>query len=163
MLTNEQQEIITNSIWVVNTALKRQNLSYNEDLRQDAILYMCKCLDRFDSSKGVKWETYAYKNVFMYIQRVNKKEHIVTEHMILTDKPIIDLDKQQQIVDAKDKANQLKRIVSYCNDKEKQLLKLKYMGFTIKEIAERMGTSEAIVKKVFWEIKMKIQGEREYE
>ena len=47
-LTAIQQKEIEDSVWVVNTALKRQGLSCNEDLRQSAILYMCECLLRYD-------------------------------------------------------------------------------------------------------------------
>ena len=51
MLTKEQQHTIENSIWVVNTALQKQGLSSDEDLRQSAILYMCKCIvAAFESS-----------------------------------------------------------------------------------------------------------------
>src|SRR5574344_1642765 len=74
MLTAEQQNIIENSIWVVNTALKRQGLTYNKDLRQSAIVYMCECLTRFDPSRNIKWTTYAYKNVYLFIKRTHKKE-----------------------------------------------------------------------------------------
>ena len=37
MLSDEQRETIENSLWVVNTALKNQGLSSDEDLRQSAI------------------------------------------------------------------------------------------------------------------------------
>ena len=40
MLTKEQQNIIENSIWVVNTALKKQGLQKDSDLRQNEILYL---------------------------------------------------------------------------------------------------------------------------
>ena len=74
-LTAIQQKEIEDSEWVVNTALKRQGLSCNEDLRQSAILYMCECLLRYDPTKGIKWTTFAYKNVYLFIKRTYKKEN----------------------------------------------------------------------------------------
>ena len=58
----------------INTALKKQGLQENEDLRQSAILYMCKCLERFDPTKNIKWTTFAYKNIYLYIKREHNKE-----------------------------------------------------------------------------------------
>ena len=74
-LTNEQQKQIENSLWVVNTVLKKQGIDYNEDMRQSAIMYMCECLLRYDPDKGVKWTTYAYKNfiVVIYASEDNRK------------------------------------------------------------------------------------------
>lgn len=73
-LTAEQQKLVKNSLWVVNTVMKAQNLEGNKDIRQQALLYMCKCAMRFDPTRGVKWETYAYKSANLYIKRIVAKE-----------------------------------------------------------------------------------------
>ena len=70
-LTGEQQRIIEDSLWIVGAVGKRLRVK-DEDARSEAVLYMIQCLDRFDPSKGVKWETYAYKNVYLYMSRTMK-------------------------------------------------------------------------------------------
>lgn len=71
-LTDEQRKIIEESMWVINTVLKAHNLAHDEDMRQQAILYMCECIERFDPSKNAKFSTYAYKNIYLYVLRKKK-------------------------------------------------------------------------------------------
>ena len=69
MLDEKQREIIENSLWIVDVALSKQNIQDDEDMRQEAAMYLCKCLERFDGSKGVKWTTYAFKSVYLFLKR----------------------------------------------------------------------------------------------
>ena len=81
MLTEEQQKLVEDSLWVVELALKRLSLLNNNDLRQQARLYLCKLVSRFDASKGVKWSTYAYKSIYFHIkwrQKVEKRNNFDT-------------------------------------------------------------------------------------
>lgn len=41
------------------------------DLKQEAALWLCKCAQRFDPARGVKWSTYAYRSVYLRIKRLH--------------------------------------------------------------------------------------------
>lgn len=156
MLSSEQQDIIENSIWVVNTALKKQGLQADEDLRQSAILYMCKCLERFDPNKNIKWTTYAYKNVYLFIKRNHLKEFRANSHIIPDDifnlvEPIHEedcfaIDGSSPIILA---------IREQCTEEECQVLDLKLQGYKRAEISQIMRCSTSKVTCCMQSIKEK--------
>lgn len=155
MLTAEQQSIIENSIWVVNTALKRQGLQYDDDLRQSAILYMCRCIERFDPSKNIKWTTYAYRNVYMYIRtkhakQVKKERGIVGDIYCL---PLQFYDEQQQKKDYS--TFMIEAIKQKCTARECKFLELKLMGLTGLEICQIMKCSVSTLSRMVQSIKTK--------
>ena len=144
MLSIEQQKTIQESIWIVNTVLKAQKLSHDEDLRQSAILYMCKVIDRFDPSKGVKWETYAYKTMYLFVKRKhlkdirkkfweidNEKATIIADYMCIEEPELCD-----------DSKYMVERIKSLCTPKERQYLDLRLQGYKIAEIKQLMNVSQ---------------------
>ena len=150
MLSSEQQDIIENSIWVVNTALKRQGLTHNEDLRQSAIVYMCECLMRFDPSKNIKWTTFAYKNVYLYIKRTYKKEHKRTQYecdddLMLIEEPI---EPKQDIFIVED-------IMALFTPNEKKILMLKLQGYKYGEISIKLHCSISKINNYMQSIRAK--------
>lgn len=158
MLSMEQQEIIENSLWVVNTALKRQGLQTDEDLRQMAILYMCKCLERFDPSKNIKWTTYAYKNVFLYIKRTHGKEN--KKRSMFVDDDIMDLQEPQKLpIDDPELFNESKYMVeqikAVCSPEESQIIELKRQGYKVVEISSIMKCSTSKINGCMQSIKEK--------
>lgn len=146
MLSVEQQNIIENSMWVVNAVLKKQGLSFSdnvEDLRQSATLCMCKAIQRFDPSLNVKWETFAYKTVYLHIKRENAKElkHLLWETKNETayySQPCPSFENHNQ---------EIEQILKLCTPQEKKYLKLKMEGFKRKEISEKMGVSKGVIRK----------------
>ena len=157
MLSKEQQDIIENSIWVVNTALKKQGLQADCDLRQSAILYMCRCLQRFDPNRGIKWTTYAYKNVFLYIKRQHKKEIERNSHLINED--FFDLEptvyENEQEIEFNFARCRLEKIMNVCTIEEKKILKLKMNGYKCKEISKIMRFSTSKTNVCMQNIKKK--------
>ena len=150
-LTAEQQQIVEDSIWVVNTALKKQGLSADEDLRQSAILYMCKCLLRFDPEKNIKWTTYAYKNVYLYILRVHRKEvqkksRVMGEDLFAVLHKDMDFNESVIILD---------KVFSLCTPEERQVLELKRQGYRSAEIGQILGFTHAKVNLCLHEIREK--------
>ena len=142
MLSKEQQNTIENSIWVVNTALKRQGLQNNEDLRQSAILYMCKCLERYDPTKGIKWTTYAYKNIFMYIKKKYSEECKIS--LTIADEDIFALEATSLPIDEDMAYNDkyvLQKIKLVCTSEECKVLELKKQGYRGAELCGLMGCS----------------------
>lgn len=66
-LNAEQQERVESALWVVNAVLKRKGVSGDSELRSIGYLTLCICATKFDESRGVKWETYAYRSVLLKI------------------------------------------------------------------------------------------------
>lgn len=158
MLSLEQQEIIENSLWVVNTALKRQGLQADEDLRQSAILYMCKCLERFNPSKDIKWTTYAYKSVFLFIRRTHSKE--VKKRAMFIDDDIFNLvEPATSPPDEPTMVNESKYIIdsikAVCSPEENQIIELKRQGYKVVEISSIMECSTSKINGCMQSIKEK--------
>lgn len=153
MLSKTQQNIIENSIWVVNTALKNQGLALSpktEDLRQSAILYMCKVIQRFDPSRNIKWETFAYKNVYLYIKRKHIKE-IRRAKWEIDDETAYNLQHEELPLEEPKMFDEAKYMVEHimkeCSPKERQYLDLKLQGYKREEIGEIMGVSSGFIRK----------------
>ena len=158
MLSKEQQNIIENSIWVVNTALKRQGLQADEDLRQSAILYMCKCLERFDPSKDIKWTTYAYKSVFLFIRRTHGKE--MKKRSMFIDDDIFNLVEPvsstlYEPIMFNDSKNIIDSIKAVCSPEESQIIELKRQGYKVVEISSIMKCSTSKINGCMQSIKEK--------
>lgn len=159
MLSAEQQTTIENSIWVVNTALKNQGLSADEDMRQDAILYMCKCIQRFDATRNIKWTTYAYKNVYLFIKLKHKRQLEKMSWLSVDDiynqsAREMPLEEVELITDDKMSVDFIK---SLCNAKERQVLDLTLQGYSRSEIGQKMGRSVAQIKAYKRSIKDKVR------
>ena len=157
MLTREQQDIIENSIWVVNAALKKQGLQCDKDLKQSAILYMCRCLERFDPSKNIKWTTFAYKNVYLFIKRTHKKE--VEKNSMFVGMDIFDIlepiAEEQQLECAGRIIEKMKNI---CTRDEFIILEYKQKGYKAREIAQILNCSLSKINGSVQSIREKARG-----
>ena len=153
MLSKDQQKIIEESLWIVDAVLKRQGFTDDEDLRQDTVLYMCKCLERYDETRGVKWSTYAYKSLYLYSMRVRYKRE-QREAFLVKD----DLQSAAKII-AKNNAESENGRVLYahicasCDELCRAVLNLKLQGFTGAEIRELLNLPAAKYKALIREIK----------
>jgi len=157
MLNDEQRKMVEESIWVVNTALKKQGLECDKDLKQDALLCMCQCAERFDASKGIKWTTYAYKNVYLYIKRTHAKQNKKSAPLIKQD--LFDMgdniDGIQGVNIYDDPKYRLDGFMGVCSKNEKALLKAKLRGYTLPEIAKQLNCSAEKVNITVKSIKEK--------
>lgn len=155
-LTLEQQAEIEDSLWVVNSALKKHGQSKNEDLRQSAILYMCLCRLRFNPSFNVKWTTYAYRNVYLFIKRTLIKEKEKQSFLVNSDysdiSNLIPCEDKFESIEADD--NYLK---SLCSNEEKVVVELKKQGFNGKEIAHELGCSTSKINCCLNKVRKKIK------
>ena len=150
-LTAIQQKEIEDSEWVVNTALKRQGLSCNEDLRQSAILYMCECLLRYDPTKGIKWTTFAYKNVYLFIKRTHKKENKRTQYECDCDDDLMFIGGQQN----QQNTFIVENIMDLCTPNEKKILMLKLQGYKYGEISVKLHCSISKINNYMQSIRAK--------
>lgn len=155
MLSAEQQSIIENSLWVVNTALKNQGLSADEDLRQSAILYMCGCLERFDANRKAKWTTFAYRNVYLYIKRTHAQEVKKRDKEIHDD--VLYLSQASDDPTSDFRGSDIDFIKDYCSPEEKQIINLKLQGYKNAEISKQMGCSVSRISRSMKSIKLKAQ------
>lgn len=155
-LTAIQKKEIENSVWIVNTALKRQGLSCNKDLRQSAILYMCECLMRFDPSKNIKWTTYAYKNVYLFIKRTHKKECLKCNMEIGDD--VVNIDTTADPVGYGENILLAQNIFNLCTPYERKILQLKMEGYKHEEISVILRCSISKINSYMKSIKGKTKG-----
>lgn len=152
-LTNEQQKLIEESMWVVNTVLKAQGVQSNEDLRQEATLYMCKCAMRFDPTKHIKWSTFAYKNVFLFVRR----ERVKAYQKRMSECGIECIDVLSQVDMEQDLAikNKIRQLGSVCSKEERCILRMKLAGFTGNEMAHKINCSKSKINNCIGKIKEK--------
>lgn len=154
MLTPEQQKIIEDSMWVVNLALKKQGLSRDNDLRQSAMLYLCRCLERFDETLGIKWSTYAFKSVYLYIRRTNAKQ-LKHQEYLLDSQEIEKIGAERLEADDFDNHMKIREIRAVCTPKEREVLDLKLKGYKGNEIYKILKRSNMTVGIQWSSIKQK--------
>lgn len=162
-LTDEQRKRVEQSAWIVNSVLKEQQLSYDEDLRQEGLLWLCKCAQRFDPTRGVKWSTYAYGSVFLRVKRLHDIARIDTaKYACYIQQSIALLDRclfaRYTNEFAKSKC---RRIARECSEDERTVLTCKYLGYTWEETAQLMGKKHRDVTKIWKEICARARGEEE--
>lgn len=142
-LTQQQQDEIERSLWVVNTALKKQNLEHDKDLRQDAIVYMCKCITNFDPKQGIKWTTYAYRSVYLFIKRKHAKQ-VIKESRLDGDDALEFLEDNHGNEDAKVFVELLK---AQCSPTERKILQCKLDGYYFYEMRKILSLNRTTIKR----------------
>lgn len=151
-----QQKDIEDSLWVVNSALKQQGLSNNEDLRQSAILYMCECRLRFDPQKHIMWTTFAYRNVYLFIKRMACKERKKQSNII--NKDIFDIEDYFKVEKPKTSSvATYQLIIKSCGEEDAKILKLIEQGYSQVEISKMLNCSQSRVYKRFRKIKENVK------
>ena len=163
MLSAEQQRIIENSLWVVNTVLKEQRLQADEDLRQSALCYLCDCINRFDESTHTKWTTYAYKTVYMFVKRYRKRNQQYPSNVsTFSDMGETFVAENQSAVSPQrkiDNACLLKNLYAVCTPEEIEILELKRQGYKLVEIKAMTNRSVRQLSYIIGAIKQKARNE----
>lgn len=143
-LTVEQKKLVEESLWVVNSIMKNQALEGDKDIRQQAMLYMCRCAQRFDPTRGVKWTTYAYQNAKLYIKRIVKREQNIQslfEDIEVVSCPESDLFATYSHETASDAKYIVDTLKSRCSPEELQILTMKEQGYKWYEISQALNCS----------------------
>lgn len=158
-LTSEQITAIENSQWIVNDLLKGYGVSFDNDLRQSALLYMCECMLRYNPQRG-KWETYAYSNVKHFVLRSLK--HLTAEKARLCsyDENIASEYEYDEIDKAMAAKTRIMAIKSACSVRERRVMDLLTAGFSKVEVAKKIGRSPSTVSGIIKSIREK-QGDYE--
>ena len=148
MISEQDKQIIEDSLWIVDTVLKKQNIK-SEDIRQSAILYLLKVYERFDANFGVKWSTYAYKNIYLYVKRKNAKELFQDSKMISFDAVYLTVQKEDRILSKLTQQELCKRLLMECSEIEKKILILYMNKYNFIEISSRLKMRVGTVKSIF--------------
>lgn len=159
MLSAEQQKLINDSLWIVNTVLKKFNLQRDEDMRQEAIVYLCSCVERFDQNRNVKWSTYAYSNIYWFIARRKQEEQEHVKNTMHLSALPDDMGDNLQSATRKiniDTVQLLSEVATLCTPTEKHILYLKYKGYTTPEIAQIGNLTVAHTSYILTKIRKKI-------
>ena len=124
---------IEESTWIVRAVVNRLS-PHDDDLLQSIYLYLCKCVERFDEERGIKWSTYAFKSAYYYGLMFLKQEsrlqcQELTED-ILADESI------EEDIEIKELLSGLMSRLTYLQQK---IVKLKYEGYKNNEIRNALG------------------------
>lgn len=149
MLTESQKKTVEDSLWIVNAVLKRQGIA-DDDIRQSANVYLCRCIVRYDESKGVKWTTFAYKNVYLYIKRAYAKEKERCQPLVCIDN--IPLKREIEPI-TNDKSSLVQLALKQLLPFERRVLSLKTQGYTHSDIRQLLKCSTSSVNKAVKTIK----------
>lgn len=155
-MTNEQRQVVEKSQWIVNDVLKHYGRAYDNDMRQSALLYMCKCVERYDPQVG-KWDTYAYANIkYFVLKRIKfqnaKKECTVERADILTPE-FEDID---EAIEAKCLVEKIK---ANCTDRERAVIDLLLAGYKKSEVAREIGRTPQTISGIIESVRSKIRGQ----
>lgn len=155
-LTAEQQGLIEKSQWIVNDVLKYYGVGYDNDLRQAAMLYMCKCLERYEPERG-KWETYAYTNVKYYVVKCIRREKADRARTVAQDEdtselPSTEADATERRADAR---LRVKRILECCDAEERGVVIRLLAGHSKSRVARRIGKSPQTVSGIIRSVREK--------
>lgn len=155
-LTNAEQNLIEDSLWIVNTVLKNESLQCDNDLRQSAILYMCECLLRFDCTKNIKWSTYAYRNISLFIKRTNAKQKFMSSKIVDVD--IIDLKESRNNNYEDLNVSPRECLLSHLTPKELEIWAYLSQGYKGNELCDILGYNIGRIYSILQSIKFKARG-----
>lgn len=124
---------LEDSAWIVRAVVNRLKPN-DEDLFQSIYLYLCKCVERFDEGRGVKWSTYAFKSAYyyglMYLKQEARAQCQELGEDIIADEDI------EEDIDLKELISGLMRRLTFIQQK---IVKLKYEGYKHDEIRKILG------------------------
>lgn len=153
-----KEQVVLNNIGCVAFALKslKQN-PFDEDLYSVGIVGLCKAINGFDASKGVKFNTYAVRAIQYEILKSFRKKRII---------PTISLDEPHKLANEDEVSYadmiadnksfeedvladmQYEEIMNMLLDREQKIISLRMDGKTQKEIAEILCISQPYISRV---------------
>ena len=154
-MTPEKENMILECGWVVNTVLNNLNMR-SEDYSQIAMLYLCGLVDKYDATKNVKWTTYAYNNLTLYLKhyrKVERKKDQVYDIITNFDTAANSIPQELDIFFI-DNEN-ISKLLIKLTPMEKRLLQMRLEGYKMREMAECLGYSMGYINKQIDSIKKK--------
>ena len=77
MTLEERNKKVEENLPLVTFSLNKLGVAFDEDYFQQGVLELIRCVDRFDEKKGIKFSTYAVKNIKLFL-----KEYIVRDKVL---------------------------------------------------------------------------------
>lgn len=147
----EHTALVENNIGIVGACMKRLKIR-DEDLFQDACLQLCRCAEKFSPALNVKFSTYAFRCVYLFLLRQILAKHEYERKF--SPVPIEQLNLQTD--DTTALFCDVKGLLQCLSEKEQELVMLRIKGMTYREIAMKIGKSRAYVGNYFKDIQYKM-------
>ena len=155
MLNEEQKQLVEENTWIVDAVLRKLKQSHNKDLRQEGLLCLCMIADK--DIQHARWQTYAYKTIFLNLRKQVMQEQERKSKTILTSE--VKYYKEKHSAHTKDA--RIKEIYDQCTPQEQELIELYLEGYTTYESAAReMGIYPMQAYRIMQNIKNKIKGSK---
>ena len=174
--------VVHNLRLVVYIARKFENTGINiEDLVSIGTIGLIKAVNTFCPTKKIKLATYASRcienEILMYLRKTaNRKNEMSIDEplnvdwdgneLLLSDVLGSDSDSVNQNIEMEDEKNQLLKIVDKLQDREKQIMTMRFglfgsKEFTQKQVADMLGISQSYIsrleKRIIEKIKTELQ------
>lgn len=140
MLSQEQQQLILEYQWIINTVCKKLCIT-DADIRSELTLFMCQTIEKYDQTKGVKLGTYLYSSVYLRALRLLKYYYKYQNKNVLT--PIM--------LSGECRTTKTHTILyqSIRTPEERQIITYTIQGYKNREIAHLMGIKPSQVKQIY--------------
>lgn len=161
-----KEQVILNNTGLVGYVLKSLGLNIlDEDLQEIGVLGLCKAINGFDASKGVKFNTYATWAIRSEILMTLRKKRII---------PAFSIDEEYQLdngesvsyADMIPSEERFEGLVDFwmdfeiflnrLNDREKKIVLLSLDGTNQTEIAQEIGVSQSYISRILKGIRKKM-------
>lgn len=153
-----KEQVVLNNIGCIVFALKslKQN-PFDEDLYSVGLVGLCKAINGFDSSKGVKFNTYAVWAIRSEILNSFRKKRIISAYSL---DETCKLDSGDEVSYANVIADskrfeedvladmRYEEIMNLLSERERKIVSLRVDGKTQNEIANICGISQAHVSRI---------------
>nr|CAI9751042.1 RNA polymerase sigma factor [Caudoviricetes sp.] len=77
MTLEERNKKVEENLPLVTFSLNKLGVAFDEDYFQQGVLELIRCVDKFDEKKGIKFSTYAVKNIKLFL-----KEYIARDKVL---------------------------------------------------------------------------------
>ncbi len=133
-----------------------------EDLVQEGMIAMLKAKKTFDTSVGVKFETYAsliIRNRLIDVLRRKKRQPLEESEEVVNSMVGKTLEDE---IDLTEKRKILNRILKECTEIEEAIFNAYFQGFSYEEIASIFSVNTKKINNTIQKIKKRIKSEDEY-
>ncbi len=134
-----------------------------DEIRAAALRGLWEAARKFDPSRGFKFETYAIHRIRGHIidwtrdELGRRKTDGTSRRVKVVDYDVLRVGDQREALREIMARDTFEASISMLNAREKQMVRLRVRGYTMNEIAERVGVSESRISQQFKEIFAKMR------
>lgn len=145
MLNEDQRQLVTDNLnlvyWIAN------KLGYkDEDSIQYGMLGLCLAAERYDSSKGVLFSTFAYSYIAGWLQGTYSD---IKYKQKIDSNVYVDIQDFESIIPERNDSakEECYEVIESANPKLRKVLMMILYGYTRKEIADKLNISESTISR----------------